>query len=590
MENTRDVNKIMDLDKYLLPITVLFAILLFLNPVFSKGLPSCPNGDKMLFVETKGMGWYSQGFSYAELPKLERAKIIEYVTRWAKAYALLGIDRVLLPDIAKEISSWGAVEKVPGKTFGRYDFFALDAIVESFNGVAVIPVTSECWWDQHDGLIPMNMNAFLDYIRAVAERYDGDIDFGVPVQDESYPDIDGSGKVTISDWEATEEEKKGWAENHKIAGIMIGTEFAPQGVPKAEYAELVLKIRDVIRKANPKIEIWIAPFSAAMGKADISARFSPFAGKHGEERPFDFATVECPEITKDLTVQKGVSQFEMVNKWLKESGVKANEEGGVTLIPLVRFYDREAQTFCPSVQCSKETQSEQMIKAIGMFAAKGTKGIAYQGVLGKDESQGDALAVFSVALQSSAILNIKPAGLIFDAVCKIFSTNNPGKELVIGVSNAYAIKGKVCGDLSFILCWYDWTRDVDPNSQYSGLVKIISFKQEGGGVSKGFALYTDPQTVKVGEDKISINPDEVKLEDKGDGVISVSLGRSPVLVVSGISETPIADISPEVEPQTSEELVKKPSSGGCTGGVSVGFVPYAILILLMCLMHKRHAT
>lgn len=509
--------------------------------------PGCPVGTGLMLVEAGGMGWAPAGLEPGALAGLDRSAIVGWARAWAVAYRAAGVDRVVLAPLAAEVSSWGAVEKVkptPGKPFGRFDFFVLDAIVEAFDGDAVLVVSARAAWDHAAGEAPKDRAAFKEYARALMERYDGgDTSFGVADNDDSYPDIDGSGKVTSADFEASSEAKLAWARAHRVAAFQVETELLQPG-GRDDYAKVFGDVMAVAEGVD--VPIWLAPFPATIPQADFAARVAPLVGA-GEDAP-DAIVVSVAGAGADPTVAGALDAVRKLLKSLANTGYS-----GDLLVGGASFGWRAGAGGCEE-RCDEAMQAEQAAKLIAGSAASGAKGLLYDGVLEKaDDPTGAGLAAIDAGV-AGATPRRRPALAVARIVARALGPKSA--ETATKVASTHAVRSATCTGEEAAVVWYDWTLEVGPGQPYQDLVKRVSIDLPFDSVRSALL---GPGT--------AFEP--AKVEAAG-GKADVTLGRTPVLLVSRQGGWPPPDSEPADGAQADGAGEDAAPGGDGTGGSGGG--------------------
>jgi hypothetical protein len=183
------------------------------------------------------------------------------------------------------------VDQDQGYNFKNTDLFAEAAYR---NGIALIGHLSTSHEPGLPGFGPLNdREAFKNYVRATAERYDGDADFGLPENHPAYPncDLNGDGKVT-------DEEELEWGRTHRFH---VWQTMKEPGVPFAGHLTELNEVMDIlkasweaIREVDPKSPILFAttPPGPADGIDNMKQYFTEIL-KAGGGKYFDVAGVDC---------------------------------------------------------------------------------------------------------------------------------------------------------------------------------------------------------------------------------------------------------------------------------------------------------
>lgn len=550
---------------------------------------ACGDGGGLGLVDGRGMAWAPEGMEPAKLAGMDRDKIVAHARKWAAAYRAAGVPRVVLSPLAEAVTSWGAVQASGGTaSFDRYDFFVVDAIVEAFEGRAVLVLSSRCAWDHAAGIVPSSNGAFREYVRALVERYDGDVEFGVLAQDSAYPDIDGSGKVTTADWEATDADKKAWAAAHRVGDWMVETEAVADGIPAADYAKVALAAIEAALSASPDVRTWLAPFDAtALARADLQARFEGLVPSSTFRGP-DVVTLRLPGLDADPTGAAGFEKLRQAKDWFEDAGFAAAQ-----FVPFgVRFRNGgSAITGCPAAQCSGEMQAEQMAKVLAHASSSGAWAVAYDGMFESPASP-TGLGLGTLDLDAGTLAPT-PALALASALAPALDGSGTASVLFTGVSSTRAVKGTPCDGDPTVVVWYDWTLETGEGQPYGDLLKVVQIDAGSTGhEARLLAPAGVPATVALDGTATVQATFPAGTVREVDGKVEVELGRTPVLLARPSSAVPDA-IVPDAGP--GEGDVSSSGGGGskgCAAGAGAASLVPSLLVLggLAGLLRRRRSS
>jgi hypothetical protein len=561
---------------------------LVLGPSLVRADP-CPDGPVMALIEGRGMGWFAPGFEPEQLSGLDRSAILGLASSWANAYTGAGANSVVLPSLAKAVSSWGAVEVHPGRTFGRYDFFVLDAIVEAYGGKAVLVLSPEAAFDHAEGILPSDAGGFKAYVKAVVERYDGDVDFGIAAGDtEAYPDVDGSGKVTPADWEDTAESlvlKQQWADRHRVHAFQVGTEACPAGVAPDQYASVFLLASEAARSADPGADLWIAPIDvAAIKKDDFLARFKGLSPAVSGTIQASTVLVSLPALGADPTLQAGVARLKTIVGWLDEAGFEPGGPGGLRLVlGPARIGWKKVADACTSDRCDETGQAEQVAKLAALAALHGFDGLAFDGIW-EDPASGTGYGLGTLDVGTDhAVGTPRPALFVAGLLARTLAVGGEFTEPKTGVPATHVVAGPTCSGAARV-AWYDWTLEAGPGDPYdSGKFKIVQADVPAG-IASAVVLAPDGAGKAVSLDGSKVLsggfPDAPGAKFAAN-VATLRLGRTPVLVVAGAG--PAVEPTPDATGADVTADVAEPSTGkggGCAAGAGGGWAWMGLLAFL----------
>lgn len=533
---------------------------------------ACSSGEGLGLIDGRGMAWAPEGMEPDKLAGMDRDKVLTLARKWARAYRAAGVPRVVLAPLAEAVTSWGAVQASGGTaSFDRYDFFVVDAIVEAFEGRAVLVLSSRCAWDHASGIVPSSNGAFREYVKALVERYDGDLEFGVLAQDSAYPDIDGSGKVTTADWEAPDADKKAWAAAHRVGDWMIETEAVANGTATTDYAKVALAAIEAALSASPDVRTWLAPFDAtALSRSDLQERFEGLVPSTSFRGP-DVVSMRLPGLEKDPTGAAGFDKLRQAKDWFEDAGFSAAQ-----FVPFgVRFRNGcPAIEGCPAAQCSVEFQAEQVAKALVNASSSGAWAIAYDGMFESVKAP-TGLGLGILDLDGDTIAPM-PALAVASALAPALDGGGTAAALFTGVSSTRAVQGTPCAGNPTIVAWYDWTLETGEGLPYGDLLKVIQIDAGSTDLEARLLAPADvPATLALdGTATLQVTFPEGVFRTVDGGKVEVELGRTPILLARANASAPDA-VVPDAGPGESDALSKGGGgSGGCAAGSgAASFVP-----------------
>lgn len=559
-------------------------------------VPCAPESGFPL-VEADGMGWFPEGYTPDKLAFMAPDAVAEYAGVWAAAYETLGVDRVVLAALARDLSSWGAVEPVAGRSYERYQMTVLDALVQSYRGKALVVLSSENPWD-HGGMgLPTDRTSFGEYVRAVVERYDGDLDFGVPAQDPSYPDIDGTGQVTPADWEATPGEKQAWADAHVTSAYMVESVLPDD--PSGFYTTVLDDVLDEAVKADKEVRIWIAPIPLGLfGKAKLSTWLGPFADDSGPVNGLASILATLPATPYDITARSGMEDLADLHEWLKDLGFRPGEPDGVELV-LGGIRPAWGAPTCPSPQCDDQAQTENLAKVLSLATINGAGAGAFDGLLADpDVPTGFGMAALS-PLGKPPMVDFRPAMPTAPLLARALGATGTPVKINTPVPSTHVVQAEPCEGVVTTMVWYDWTLEVGKDQPYGDLSKALDIDLDPA-LSRAFPIDVpdpDPRALDT-DDLLAINLSQGNLNPADGGGSRLILDRTPVLVVtleSGWGPPEETEKQPEPAeeipvPDQSEATVETNGGGSCATGLAYTPPgPFALvgLLALVVLLRRR---
>lgn len=214
----------------------------------------------------------------------------------------------------------------------RFDFSNPDAVIglAGAAGLRVIARLLPRRTPSALGLDDEDEEGMARYVRAVVERYDGDADLGLPEDDPAYPpcDFDGDGKRTA-------EEKRRWAESHRVAiwevlkePTSVRGQFGRDaGLMPADCARYVRLCAKTAKAANPEVRILFGGIGPMPGGYEAGLRYFDEMLRAGAGDFYDIIGVDA--FTQP--VEKVVSDYRRVlNKhnlkqpiWVLQTGASS---------------------------------------------------------------------------------------------------------------------------------------------------------------------------------------------------------------------------------------------------------------------------
>lgn len=551
------------------PVIVIAVVMVASNTIAS---PGCPTEGSLPLVDGNGMSWAISGLEPKNLPMQDIGRIKAWASAWKKASEEAGMALVILNGLTKDVTSWGAVQKKTGG-IGRYDFRILDAIVEAFEGHAVLVLSAECAWDHKTGIKPSDRASFRDYVKVMVKRYDGDDDFGISDgSDPSYPDVDGSGTTTIADSETSKEEKLKWAKAHRVAAYMLETTSTPEGAGLEDYAELAKETITTALSASPTVEIWLAPFSATMARSEWQARFGSMS-LPVSSKGHVAAIIDVLGTGSDFTEKSAIERFGTIAQWYKEAGLLDIRLilGGVGLGVSKGVFD------CPDTRCSQEMQAEQATKIVALVAATKARAVVFANAVEPSASSGTGFAILDFKNDIPKV-TVRPAGEVLRFVRTALAGDGTASTVPTGappVPSTTAIRTRSCENEVDFIAWYDWTDEVAAGAPYNDLVKKIRLP-----------VHRDSLETVILDGQMSA---AAPTETGPDGMASILVGRSPVLAIARTKGPEFSDASDISEQQPDMEEVSETSSqgSGCTASVVGSPLPIVLIGLLWRRIWRR---
>lgn len=431
--------------------------------------------------------------SQTSLSEPERQRWLSLFGRYADVSKALGLGTVRVGATPPELFSWGAVEPEPNS----YRFLVADLLVESLvvRGLEpVLPLSSRADWD-HDPstLLPDDKARFRDYVRLLVERYDGDLDFGVPPGEE-YPDVTGDGSVSIADWGAPESVRQAWADAH----VVRWWEVVAEG-PAAEVAPLVQLIRPEARAASPESLLLIAGNAAGPGgKGQLSERLGGLDPKLTGERLVDAVGFDVPTTGDGLAALAIFDELRDTFGWVAAIGLQ-DAEVWITSIGAGALPPPDGQAGpCGDPRCDEHTQAAQLVKL--MVQALETMPVAVPGgfeerrfdrVLLREpvehgaspEWAGGGVLTFTEGDPATDPMLVRPAWAAVARVAPVLEAAAPDgvERLILFPDNEarriYAVRTPE-GLVSHV-AWYNWDMDLGAAAYDGRFLKVTLADVQG---------------------------------------------------------------------------------------------------------------
>lgn len=444
------------------------------------------------------------------------------------------------PDTAAKIFSWGGVED----EYGAWKFIFADKIVGLLNQFGIEPIITVCVENPKEQpqnqIIPKDVAKFKEYLKLLVERYDGDGDFGLTMGS-AYPDINGSGEVNTADWEALQEDKIQWAKKHIVRFFEIERPLdyleKENGVNPSDYVTLVKLSSPVIRESNKNAKIFLSPINLK----DLTK--GVFNNRYGfiKDAPslVDGATLLLFFDGNDLSVKEYSEKIKEVKKWF-------NEIGGENLLlwiggvnfgakPSTADITNPTKGFCNLKICSEKSQAEQIVKIIFRSFIEGYSKFLYYGFMEEIynnnyypyEHGGVVHRIFN-----ENIINVRASYAVFSFLSGFLSESIEWNftEIPSLPPNTYGVKGSHGSEEIFVL-WYDWSREVGKDEDYTGLKKEVKLTGLNFTLADITQLYPDSYDIKLSdidfEAMFKFSSYSRKVEN---GNLTITLERAPFLI------------------------------------------------------------
>lgn len=425
-------------------------------------------------------------------------------------------------------------------------------------------------------LVSSGLTAYRNHIRALAERYDGDNDFGVQAVDNNrdFPDIDDTGAITSADWNAPGPQLTTWAQAHTIDVIQVGhLPFVGEqsgAIGGDDYGSQLKQGAGAIADAGTEIRAMLA------GTLVVQEGPVGFASRLGTVSSdiIDIADAHIAEGTTDPTgveVQGGLEDF---TQWLQDSNI-----GGAERWVGAFAATADANGPCGKWTCDDRMQAATLAKAMLSAVRNGATHFTYNvpvEVTGTaaDPAMPVGTGLLTIALSGAADLTATPIG-----ARPAFATWMRLQTILADVSADDIVElsqlgpntvGYQIGDKGWLL-WYDWSTAVPPGNGYDSSKRGANLKGIPGLIEAVAASNLFPLSA---EDTLgasfTVNADwDNTVYPVNGGEATIALGSDVVWVV------PSALAQPEPGPEaaadsTPDTSVADPGPGdddtGCSGG------------------------
>ena len=224
------------------------------------------------------------------------------------------------------------------------------------------------------------IGAYKSFMGSLAERYDGDTDFGLSSSDlnQDFPDINGNGTVNNADWDASAAEKTAWAEANQITQMEVG--HAPRRAEQAgeldtgAYASQLQGASTVIRNASDGLKVMLAGTTVdEQGKNDFLGRLAGLGGAVGV---FDAANAHVLNSTDDLTLGFASESISRLGTWLEEAGY-GDVDVWLGEMAVGNSPAEGDNGPCTDVRCSDRIQGASLVRLTFKAVARGIETLIY---------------------------------------------------------------------------------------------------------------------------------------------------------------------------------------------------------------------
>lgn len=463
-----------------------------------------------------------------------------------------------------------------------------DAAVKALNGSGL-----ELCLTIPELIEPSGMSAYQDYLSRLAERYDGDTDFGIDPADVNYefPDIDGSGALTIADWEASDEAIGAWAEAHRVSRLEAGHE--PRALemtgqlPEDAYAQQLKVARASVNGAQSDLDLVLAGVRLDdQSKSHFVNRFDALSSSTAPW--FDLAVAHLFESSADISLLESATHLSKFGNWLASiDHGSAPRWLGELALPAVA--SPNGQSPFSDERTSDRTQSNGLLRLTIEALLEGYEAILYAIPVEVETSDGGGVRAGTGLLRMTEIPGLEPTQWPYEAR-PAYAMWRWLTDRFTGIDSAdlsrlsglpVNARGARVSGQGWVL-WYDWFVEVAPGADYEGAQKPVTLNGVPSSSVRVITLWPSSVATQVAEDgSVEATWTEELLPVEG-GSVTIMMGRDPVWVEESdelvtVDEPPIADAGPidtvNASMDTSTGGASPESSGGgsnegCQGGHS----------------------
>ncbi len=454
------------------------------------------------------------------------------------------------------------------------------------------------------------IGAFQSFITALAERYDGDEDFGVEAAalNREFPDLNGNGDITADEFQAKPGDARviKWAAGHRITLIEPGDEpYAAEQTNKLKtgaYEAQVKAAYTAAKDAGGGQRIMLAGTAVeTQSKSSFTERLK---GLKTGGPWFDAANAHIFASTDELTGVNASANVTKLGNWLAAVG-----HGGADrwVGELALGTAPKAGTACADPRCSLRTQATGLARQMVLAAADGVSTILYMEpieVVGSQATAGPrtGTGLLTVELESGPNplgiegyplpLVPRPAYAVWRRLGAVLAADDAAVTALSGMPEN--VRGFRVGSKGYVL-WYDWTLQAQPGEPWSGQRAVV----ELGGLSspsvKVVSLWPESVPGQLEADgSVAATWTETMVGSSG-GAASLVLEEDPVWVEASdaVIEPTVADDPAGGDtaqaPDSGDSGVDAPAAadtgrrpgGGSGGGCSSGGASGEWLVLLL---------
>ncbi len=385
------------------------------------------------------------------------------------------------------------------------------------------------------------LSAYQQYMTRLAERYDGDTDFGIDPADVNYefPDIDGSGALTVADWDASDAAIQAWAEAHRVSRIESGHEPRAEEMtgqlPEDAYAGQLKVARAAITGSESDLRLVLAGVRLDdQSKSHFVNRFDPMSAA---TMPwFDLAVAHLFESTADISQAESATHLSKFGNWL-DSVDHGSAPRWVGELALPAAADASSDSPFVDARTSERTQSNGLIRLTAEALLEGFEAVLYA-VPVETEGQGHGgNRAGTGLLRTTEIPGLDPTQWPIEArpaygawrwlVDRFDGVDGADISRMSGLPmNA---KGARVSGQGWLL-WYDWFVEVAPEADYEDALKPITLDGIPSPSIEVTTLWPDSVGSQLDEDGAIDVTWRRELFPVDGGSVTILVGRDPVWV------------------------------------------------------------
>ncbi len=519
---------------------------------------------------------------------------------WIRWLELLG-DSVVVSTKEVPLGALDVLLSDPSKPL-KSEILALDHLVDLIHssGLELILELRPTNGKNLTAPAPADAADFIEQIKSLVERYDGDTNFGIdlPIGQHKpfpYPDINGTWVINVADWDASSaEEKQAFADSHIVAGYTLAAYADLETI--SEHKQWLHELAETIHIGNPEARIYLGPFPVEdLDKTTINTLLLD-----SDDKPVSAITgllTDTSLVIDDLGGEDVSAQIKSVRNLLNSMG------GGHELVltghhvPATTYESDDSWIrSCPgSVLCSDDIQAQILAKtAIRLLDLGITPGLAAP--LVPDEAYSGPLV--SMNDWDSTSKTLHPAGLVMSRLQQLLrETGGLVEQTGPSLQKVFVARFGADDINQANILFYDWYRDMPVGQSFGGIVKTVHLTppadakvayiyQLGVGLESAQdsypdnVLWDDPEVVELTSDtvKIALEDQIVVVQYSAEAIIEEDTGAG-------------GDVP---DSQTTDVAVDTGSSsggGGCSQGSDHrGGLLLCLFVSLVCLVRNRRSS